>query len=70
MAQKIKPCDCKDIATANKLNEQGIGCNDDSIIVEPNVVILKMGHTTIRIPMSTFKMFSEWYLTEQNIKER
>ena len=65
---KIKPADCKDITTANKLTEQGIARNEDSITVEPNVVILKMGHTSIRIPMSTFKLFSEWYLTEQDIK--
>jgi hypothetical protein len=65
---KLKPADCKDMATANKLNEQGIGRNEDSIIIEPNLVILKMGHTSIKIPMSTFKLFSEWYLTEQDIK--
>lgn len=65
---KIRPCDCKDIFTAEKLNEQGISHNDDSIIVEPNVVILTMGHTTVKIPMSRFKMFAEWFLEEQEIE--
>ena len=63
----LRPCDCKDMQTAGKLNEQGISHNDESIVIQPNVVILKMGHTEIRIPMSRFKMFAEWYLKEQNI---
>lgn len=63
--KKLRPCDCKDGADAIKLNEKGIGHNDQSITVAPNVVILIMGHTTIRIPMSRFKMFAEWYLEEQ-----
>lgn len=67
---KLRPCDCKDIATAKMLNEQGIGHNDDSITVEPNVVVLKMGITQIRIPMSRFKMFAEWYLEEQEIENK
>lgn len=31
---KLRPCDCKDQATAQRLNEQGIGVNDDSITSE------------------------------------
>lgn len=68
MERKIRPCDCKDVFAANQLNEQGIGHNDDSIVVSPNVVILTMGHTQVRIPMQIFKRFAEWYLTEQEIK--
>ena len=64
----LRPCDCIDMHTASLLNEQGISHNDQSISVEPNSVVLKMGHTTIKIPMSRFKMFAEWYLTEQEIK--
>jgi hypothetical protein len=64
---KLRPCDCKDQITANKLNEQGIGHNDQSITLKPSVVVLKMGHTEIKIPQSTFKMFAEWYLEEQKI---
>jgi len=67
MKQKLKPCDCKDMATASKLKEQGIGHNDQSILVEPNVVVLTIGYTTVRIPMARFKMFAEWYLEEQDI---
>jgi hypothetical protein len=67
MNKKLKPCDCKDILTANKLNEQGISQNGDSIVIEPSVVVLTMGHTTVRIPMSKFKLFAEWYLEEQEI---
>ncbi len=66
---KLRPCDCKDMHTASKLNEQGIGHNDESITVEPNVVVLKMGHTTVNIPMDRFFMFAQWYLEEQEIKE-
>lgn len=66
--EKLRPSDCKDWADAKRLNEQGIGHNEDSITVEPNVVVLKMGHTTVRIPMSRFKMFATWYLKEQEIK--
>lgn len=64
----IKPCDCKDMEDAMSMQEQGIKWNEDGIVVEPNVVILTMGSTTIRIPMSRFKMFAEWYLQPQMIK--
>ena len=69
MKKKMRPCDCIDMRTAKMLNEQGIGHNDDSIMVEPNVVVLKMGHTTVKIPMGRFKMFAEWYLEPQEIDE-
>lgn len=66
MRNKLRPCDCIDISTAITLSEMGIGHNDDSIMLEPNVVILRMGHTQVRIPMARFKMFAEWYLAEQD----
>ena len=69
MKQKLKPCDCKDLYTVKKLNEQGIGHNDHSIMVKPNSVVLTMGHTTIKIPQSMFKMFAEWYLKSQDIDD-
>lgn len=68
MNKKLRPCDCKDQHTADSLNEQGIGVNDERITVQPNVVVLEMGRTTIRIPMQRFKMFAEWYLEAQEIK--
>jgi len=64
---KLRPCDCKDMHTASMLNEQGISHNGESIVVEPNSVILTMGHTTIKIPMSRFKMFAQWFLEEQEV---
>lgn len=65
---KLKPCDCKDMHTVSALNEQGIFHNGESIVVEPNSVILTMGHTTIKIPMGRFKMFAKWFLEEQEVK--
>ena len=65
MKQKIRPCDCKDKSTAWKLKEQGISHNENSLSLQPNIVKMKIGHTTIEIPMYTFKLFSEWYLAEQ-----
>ena len=67
--RKIKPADCIDQYTASKLEEQGIRHNDDSIVLQPNVVVLTRGHTTIKIPMSTFRLFAEWYLTAQKIED-
>lgn len=67
--KKLRPCDCLDMATARELNEQGVGHNEQSITIEPNVVVLRMEHTTIEIPMQRFKMFAEWYLAEQEIDE-
>jgi hypothetical protein len=66
--KKIRPADCKDMYTASLLETQGIGINDDSINIEPAVVVLKMGHTTIRIPMKKFRVFAEWYLEEQEVE--
>jgi hypothetical protein len=65
---KLRPCDCVDMFTASKLNEQGIGHNDESIQVVPNSVILTLGNTTVRMSMNRFKQFAEWYLTEQEVK--
>jgi hypothetical protein len=67
-SEKLRPCDCKDLHTASKLNEQGISFDGDSITVNPNYVLLKMGHTEIKIPMYLFKRFSEWYLEPQQIQ--
>lgn len=62
----MKPCDCKSVEEAQQcLNHQGLGFNENSITVVPNKVVLKMGHTTINIPMKLFKSFAEWYLTDQ-----
>lgn len=68
MSEWIAPIDCKDIATAKKLNEQGIGKNGDSILVKPNLVILTIDSATIKIPQSTFNMFVKWYITPQKLE--
>jgi hypothetical protein len=65
---KLRPCDCRDAIDASRLEEQGIGVNEESITVIPNYVLLRMGHTEVKISMNRFKMFSEWYLREQEIK--
>jgi len=65
----LRPADCTDESKANSLNEQGIGHNDQSIMLEPAVVVLTMGHTKVRIPQGRFKQFAEWYLEEQKIKK-
>jgi hypothetical protein len=65
---KLRPCDCKDAVDTSKLEDQGIGHNDESITVIPNYVLLKMGHTEIKISMKRFKMFAEWYLSEQDVR--
>lgn len=66
--EKLRPCDCKDRDTSQRLETQGIGHNDESITVLPNYVELRMGHTTVKIGMERFKMFAEWYLSPQNLK--
>jgi len=65
---KLRPCDCHDRHTAAKLNEQGIAFNENSLAVLPAYVELKVGHTTIKIGMATFKRFAEWYLQEQEVQ--
>ena len=67
MNRTLRPCDCKDSGDTFKLEENGIAYNDQSITVIPNYVLLKMGHTEVKISMYRFKMFAEWYLTPQSI---
>lgn len=65
---KLKPCDCHSFVKQSKLNEVGIGHNDQSIRLDSGRVVLEMGHTTVTIPGKRFKMFAEWYLEEQELK--
>ena len=65
----MKPCDCKDAQDLKKLQENGIGHNDDSLVVTPNFVTLKLGHTTITMSMYRFRQFAEWYLADQETNE-
>jgi len=48
--KKLRPCDCKDMATTMLLNERGIGFNEDMISIQPNVVVLTMGHINCDLP--------------------
>ena len=62
----MRPCDCKSTTEVQtELNERVISHNDDSIEIIPNYVLLKMGHTQIKISMHRFKQFAEWYLEDQ-----
>jgi len=64
----LRPCDCKDKNDVNSLDTSGIVYNGNSLKVKPNLVILTMGHTEIKIPMRQFKNFAEWYLEEQEVE--
>jgi hypothetical protein len=63
----LRPCDCICKSDALKLDEQGVSYNNQSLSVEPNVVILTIDSATIRIPMGLFRKFATWYLEPQEI---
>lgn len=63
----MRPCDCHDMVSVMKLNEQGVGHNEWSIIVRPVSVILSNSTTEIKIPQNRFKQFAEWYLEDQEV---
>ena len=65
----MKPCDCRSEEDTKKLDVQGIAQNDWSISISPNSVIVGNRYFGIvKIPMSIFKIFAEWYLEEQKLK--
>lgn len=66
-SKRLAPCDCKDWANAERLNEQGIGFNEYSLEVKPNVVVISTNDATLRIPMRHFERFARWYLEPQEI---
>lgn len=53
---------------ASHLQTQGVRINDRGISVQPNVVVLELDHTTVKIPMKLFRIFAEWYLEEQDVE--
>ena len=68
MKDKLRPCDCKDQYTANKLLTQGIAINNHGLLLKPAVVEIQVGLlTTVKIPMHVFKKYAEWYLEEQEV---
>jgi hypothetical protein len=64
----LRPCDCVSKSDALRLDEQGIGYNNQSLTVEPNLVTLTIDSATIRIPMGLFRKFAEWYLEPQEVE--
>lgn len=64
----MKPCDCYDSVSAGKLQEQGLGFNEWSIIVKPLSVLISNSTTELRISQKLFKQFAEWYLEDQDEK--
>jgi hypothetical protein len=67
MKTTLRPCDCISKSDASKLDEQGVSYNNQSLLVEPNMVILTIDSATIRIPMGLFRKFATWYLEPQDI---
>jgi hypothetical protein len=59
---KLRPCDCKSIEETKQLPEAGIKFNDKGILVEPLSVVITVGECILRVPMSTFRIWAEWYL--------
>lgn len=68
LSDKLRPADCIDQCQANMLHEQGIQFNEDSLVVSPNYVTLTIGNCSLKIGMSRFRKFAEWYLEPQEIK--
>lgn len=58
----IKPFECKSMEEVGKMDASGMKISDYGIEVSPNVVILTTPTASMKVPMSIFKKFSEWYL--------
>ena len=66
----MKPCDCVDMVSIERLNEEGMGFNKEWYIkVHPLSVFISNRTTVLCIPMHRFTAFAEWYLTDQGEKE-
>lgn len=64
----MKPCDCKDMNDViDKLDESGVVYNGWSLTLSPMYVRVDTATCRIRIPMSIFKRFAEWYLKDQEV---
>ena len=61
----MRPCDCKDQFSIDKLKEVGIKVNGISLTLWSNKVVIESPQYTIKIPSSVFKHFSEWYSEDQ-----
>lgn len=66
----MRPCDCKDQNTTDKLDHQGLILNGNSITLRPNVVILNIGPCEMKINQKTFERFARWYFEDQDINKK
>lgn len=57
-----RPCDCKSQSDVSALPESGMKINEHFIEVRPNSVIIGVPQAEMKLPMSHFKKFAEWYL--------
>lgn len=62
----MKPCDCRDSQDTDKLKEQSITFNENSIKVDPCVVILTRGGCSMRMTQRAFEKLARWYLEDQD----
>jgi len=63
----MRPCDCKTMRDLMDLKERSIKLNDQSIILGPPGVLLKIDpYVRINLTQDSFKRFAEWYLTDQS----
>lgn len=63
--EKIRPCDCKDQHTTDKLMITGFSTNNNGISVGYGKVTLKFTSGEITYSVHQFKKFAEWFLEEQ-----
>jgi hypothetical protein len=47
------------------MREQGLQINSVSISISPPNVAIETPHFRVKIPMTIFKRFAEWYLEDQ-----
>jgi len=63
----MKPCDCKTMKdVVGNLEETGVVYGNWGLALSPMVVKIETVNCTLKIPMTVFKRFAEWYLKEQN----
>ena len=62
----MRPCDCRDQQDVDSMYEQGIGINEWDFTVAPAVVEIEHRYYgKIKMPMTIFTKFAEWYLRDQ-----
>ena len=62
----MKPCNVRSIQDYDRLEEAGLGFNNENISIDSRGVFLTIDpHCRIKINHKSFKRFAEWYLTDQ-----